>query len=96
MAKETDVPEVEYARAQGLIEKGLYQRAKIIAAYNNTTMADLWSELVENYVDKHEDAYLDDVLGKKLQAAHDGKELPDIANVTEYYKQLKKQEKMTK
>jgi len=86
----------DYARVQGLVEKELFRRAKTIAAYNGTSMADLLTELIENYVDKHEDAYLDDVLGKKLQAAHNGKVLPDIANVTEYYKILKKQEKMSK
>ena len=97
MAKgKTDVPDVEYARAQGLIEKGLYQRAKIIAAYHNTNMADLWTELVEDYVEKHEDAYLNEVLGKKLQAAHDGKAVADIPNVTEYYNELKKQNKINK
>ena len=88
--------EVEYARVQGLVEKELFRRAKTIAAYNGTTMADLLTELIENYVDEHEDAYLDQVLGKKLQAAHDGKPIKDIANVTEYYKELKKRDKLNR
>ena len=93
MAKQS---KTEYARVQGLVEKELFRRAKTIAAYNGTTMADLLTELIENYVDKYEDDYLNKVLGHRLAKAHAGEKLGDIPNVINYYKELKKQEKQTK
>ena len=81
---------MELARIQANIDKDLFRRTKAIAGYHDKSIGELLAELLEDYVEKHEEKYLDEVFGKRRQAALDGKTVGDMPNVQKFYEEILK------
>lgn len=86
-----DKNEVKYIKLQAPIDEELHNRFKKLAALRGVKIPDLVADLVEDFIEREEDKYLDEVLAKRLQAAHDGKPLRDIANLDAYHQKLKEE-----
>lgn len=76
---------IKTSRLQIDVEQELFRRAKAIAAYSGTSLTDAVHHLLEDYVERAENEYLDKMLAKKLAAAHDGKPVAEISNLAAYY-----------
>lgn len=77
-------------RLQASIDRDLHERFKTIASHKKIKIPDLVANLIEDFVEREEEQWLNQVFGKRLQKAYTGQSLPDLPNVKRYYEELNK------